>query len=161
MNIATMPLYGGLSVRPSTVADEPFVRSLKRSRLHSADRRPVGLIPFGKRVNTLVDLIVEKAGAPIGLVSIDFGGTEVRVIDMALTPSVQGTGANINIMQSIQRFAACSNLPVTLVIAHDNIIARRFYQAHGFSMEETNSLQDLLIWYPTPAESTAWSNTKG
>ncbi|MBF0098011.1 MAG: GNAT family N-acetyltransferase [Magnetococcales bacterium] len=156
-------LPDGLTLRPSRPEDEPFLAILYRStrpdlRLLDAEteyidhlidlQRQWQTAGYGENNPNALIFIVEKLGDRIGRVIVHFGEQEVRVMDISLLPVVRKQNVGTGIMQALQRAAAQIKVPLTLCVAKHNGAAKQFYARLGFQLAASDTMLDLLIWYP-------------
>jgi ribosomal protein S18 acetylase RimI-like enzyme len=158
---STMP--AGISLRPATASDQPFIELLYRSA-----RPDLQFIDGGQELTETVmtqqfnahtqgagetypdamHFIIEKTQHSIGALIVDFGHNEVRVIYVAFIPAARGFGYGKAILQGVQQAAASSHCPVAVVVWHNNPGARQIYLELGFQIEESQLLADRMVWYP-------------
>jgi len=163
MLTSSSSIAAGISVRPATANDQPFMETLYRSA-----RPELQFIDGGQElVETVVaqqfhahtqgagetypnamHFIIEKTQHSIGALSVDFGHNEVRVIYVAFIPAARGFGYGKAILQGVQQAAASSHSPVAVVVWHNNPGAKRIYLELGFQVEESQLLADRMVWYP-------------
>jgi len=169
MLTSSSSIAAGISVRPATANDQPFMETLYRSA-----RPELQFIDGGQElVETVVaqqfhahtqgagetypnamHFIIEKTQHSIGVLSVDFGHNEVRVIYVAFIPAARGFGYGKAILQGVQQAAASSHCPVAVVVWHNNPGAKRIYLELGFQVEESQLLADRMVWYPgSPAQA--------
>lgn len=170
MTFGVADLPGGLRLRMTKPSDAAFER-----RLHDANRQDLTLID-GERdyVQSIFDMqyrardagygaqfpdalyyIIEKQGDAIGRLVLDFGHNEVRVVDIALTPAVQGQGVGTTVLNAVKQVAAGVPCPVTLTVSLRQPHLVRLYSGLGFAPDPDappRSGYALLRWTPGAAE---------
>ncbi len=153
----------GLHIRPSNPSDKPFLE-----KLHRETREELQFIEgeqdfieeilamqfraqhqgYGDQFPNAMYFIIEKHHEKIGRASIDFGHNEVHLIDIGFLKAARGHGFGRAIIQSLQSCAAQSGIPMSLVVANENLIAKRFYLSLGFQTVEATEVHDLMRWIP-------------
>ena len=157
----------GISVRPATASDQPFLELLYRSSrpdLQLIDGEPelietvmaqqMNVMEQGAGLNypNAMHFIIEKTQHNIGALVVDFGPNEVRVIYIAVIPAARGFGYGKSVLQGVLQAAASNHAPVAVVVWHSNPGARKIYMELGFKVEEAGPTADRMVWYPgTPA----------
>ncbi len=159
----SMKFQGGLSLRPMATADKSFVESLYRSTrddlrlLDAEDDFIEGLIEmqqyaqtqgYGDMFPNAMYFVAEYHNERIGRVVLDFGETEIRVVDIALIPAARGKGYGSHMLQAVQVAAARVMAPVTLTVRADHLPAKQLYSRLGFMVEEAQVPYERMIWYP-------------
>ncbi len=161
MLASSMPL--GISVRPATQNDQPFLELLYRSArpdlqfidgeqelIDTVVAQQMRAMEEGAGANypNAMHFIIEKTQHSVGALVVDFGHNEVRVIYVAFIPTARGFGYGKAILQGVQQAAANNQCPVAVVVWHNNPGAKRIYLELGFKVEEAQPLADRMIWYP-------------
>jgi ribosomal protein S18 acetylase RimI-like enzyme len=161
----TLPLRAaaalGLSVRPMTDADLPFIAALYAST-RAEELAATGWPEAMKRAfldqqhqaqhrhyaNAYPDmdwLIVERAGAPVGRLYLDAGGRELRIVDISLLPQARGQGFGTALLRDVIRQGRASRRPVALSVLRGNP-ARRLYARLGFTpIAGLNSAHEEMV----------------
>lgn len=136
----------GISLRPATPADAPFLRAL-----YEASEPLFATLPLtGPARAQLLDLqlrardasetahhpaadhaIVTRDGAPVGRLVVDRSGEALHVLDLALLPTERGHGLGSALLRAVQAEALTRGGPVTLWAALANP-ARALYARLGF-----------------------------
>ncbi|MFC5475423.1 GNAT family N-acetyltransferase [Paraherbaspirillum soli] len=158
---SSMP--SGISLRPATAADQPFLQTLYRSarpdlQLIDGEQDLIETVVTqqyaaqlqgaGESYPNAMHFVIEKTQHSIGGLVVDFGHNEVRVIYVAFIPTARGFGYGKAILQGVQQAAASSHCPVAAVVWHNNPGAKRIYLELGFQVEESQLLAERLVWYP-------------
>lgn len=157
----------GLSVRPATGKDTPFLESLYQSTRDDLLCLDMGrdqkdeLMEMQFRAQTqgygdsypnAMYFIIEKHHENIGKATLDFGHNEVRLIDLALIATARGKGLGALVIQALQQAAAAVAVPMTLTVLQENFAAKVFYQRLGFVTAAVELPYELMIWYPAPLQ---------
>ncbi len=158
-------LLDGLSLRPAGASDKNFIAMLYNStrndlRLIDGERDFVESIiemqfqaqttGYSEQYPNAMYFIVEKLGERIGRVTLDFGTTEVHLVDMAFIPAARGKGYGTSIVKMIQHTAAKLMAPVTLSVEKNNLHAKQTYLNLGFYIEQIGTIYDRMAWHPSP-----------
>jgi len=153
----------GLRIRPSTSSDQIFLQQLHRSCRNDllqidADQEFIESIialqfeaqgqGYGDQFPNALYFIVEKLNEPIGRVTLNFGETEVHLVDMAFIPAARGRGYGVEVIRALQQAATQSRAPLTLTVLSHNMPAKRLYQKLGFVVESVRLPHERMIWYP-------------
>lgn len=153
----------GISVRPATASDQPFLELLYRSSrpdLQLIDGEPelietvvaqqMNVMEQGAGLNypNAMYFVIEKTQHNIGALVVDFGPNEVRVIYIAVIPAARGLGYGKAVLQGVLQAAAANHAPVAVVVWRSNPGAKRIYLELGFKVEESEPLAERMIWYP-------------
>lgn len=93
-------------------------------------------------------LIVERDGTAIGRLYLETWPSEIRIIDIALTPEVRGDGLGRAMLEDVQALAADQGLAVGIHVEHNNP-AMSLYRRLGFTEREDKGVYHLLRWEPT------------
>ncbi|KUM04437.1 GNAT family N-acetyltransferase [Chromobacterium subtsugae] len=156
-------LAQGPTLRPAQSADAPFIDKVYRSArpdlqwiqgerelIDTVQRQQLQALLQGAGQNhpNAMHFVVEQTGAAIGVVMVDFGHNEVRVIFLAMLPETRGRGYGKQVLQGLQQAARQVRCPLAVVVWHGNEQARRLYQSLGFVLEEAGAVADKLVWYP-------------
>ncbi|MEZ9819496.1 GNAT family N-acetyltransferase [Shewanella sp. 10N.286.45.A1] len=153
----------GLHIRPSTPNDKIFLEKLHREmreelQFIEGDQDFIDEIVamqfraqhqgYGAQFPNAMYFIIEKHQEKIGRASIDFGCNEVHLIDIGFLKVARGHGFGKAIIHSLQTCAAQAAVPLSLVVATDNFIAKKFYLSLGFMVKEHTEMHELMCWYP-------------
>lgn len=92
-------------------------------------------------------LIAERDGAPVGRLYLERWPSEIRVIDIALTPDARGLGLGTAMMDDVMTLAAADGLAVGIHVEHTNR-ARRLYERLGFRQVADQGVYALMRWEP-------------
>lgn len=153
----------GISLRPATAGDQPFLELLYRSSrpdlqlidgepdlIESVIAQQMQVMEQGSGMNfpNALHFIVEKTQHNVGALVVDFGHNEVRVIYVAFIPAARGFGYGKSILQGVMQAAANNQCPVAVVVWRSNPGAKRLYLELGFKVEESDPLAEVMRWYP-------------
>ena len=158
-----MSMPSSLLLRAAVDADAGFMRAL-----YAATRDDLRLLPMppaqveqliamqqrvhedGRRAmypNAEV-LVLEQAGEPAGRAVLDTTGTDWRLVDLALLPSMRGRGLGAALLAALQARAAAHGARIGLAVLRTNAPALRLYQRAGFVISGGNELQHQMLWQP-------------
>ncbi len=93
-------------------------------------------------------LAIRKDNAIIGRLYLDrdFGGREIRIIDIALLPAWRNKGIGTGILEDLKREAENRQRPLSIHVESFNP-AKKLYEKLGFRMvSETNGVYHLMEW---------------
>lgn len=90
-------------------------------------------------------MIIELDGSPIGRLYVDYGETDIEIVDIALMPELRGKGLGRQLLQEILDEAARIGKSVTIYVEHFNP-ARHLYDRLGFQHVDTNGVYHLMKW---------------
>jgi len=151
----------GVTFRPITDADHPFLRDLYAS-VRTAELAPVLWPEEAKRafldeqfalqhqhyLKNYVGadlLMIEKDAAPIGRIYIYRTQAEMRLMDIALIEAERGHGIGTALLAELLNEARATNCELTLHVEPENP-AQRLYQRLGFRLIEHRGVYDFLGW---------------
>ncbi|WP_199155576.1 GNAT family N-acetyltransferase [Chromobacterium sp. ASV23] len=153
----------GLSLRPVRSGDEACINRIYRSArpdlllidgeadlIETVQRQQFQVLQMGagQQFPNAMHFMVEKVGSAVGVVMVDFGHNEVRIIFLAMLPEARGKGYGKVVLQGLQQAARQVCCPLAAVVWHNNGQARKLYQSLGFVLEEPGAMADKLVWYP-------------
>lgn len=153
----------GISLRPATAGDQPFLETLYRSArpdLQFIDGEPefvqtvvaqqyaVHAQGTGEEYPNAMHFVIEKTQAAVGALVVDFGHNEVRLIYIAFIAAARGFGYGKAVLSGVQQAASKVQCPVAVVVWHNNPGAKRIYLELGFTVEESELMADRMVWYP-------------
>jgi GNAT superfamily N-acetyltransferase len=93
--------------------------------------------------------IVERAGTPVGRLSVAREADAIRVVDIALLASCRGQGIGTALLRTLLDEAGRDGHRVTLQVEQHNR-AHVLYQRLGFIQVEVNGLYLLMEWRRRP-----------
>ncbi|MFE4949361.1 GNAT family N-acetyltransferase [Leifsonia sp. NPDC056665] len=137
-------LPGAVTLRPSTAADEPFLRRVFRDarrwelpgaegaeldpalgpkyRAHSADRRD--------RYPDAETSVVLEGGEPVGIVTLHDEHGRTHVVELAVLAEHRGHGIASRVLTGL----LASHRRLTVTVWEQNRAAQRLYERHGFAV---------------------------
>lgn len=137
-----------IDLRPAVQEDVPFLLELRRQTM-TAHLLASGIVPSAeedlRRVLVRFDCaqVILLAGQPVGLLKVSRDGADWELIQIQLSPSLQGQGFGMQLVQSVITEARSMGVSLKLSVLKANP-ARRLYerlgftvvaeQAHGFEM---------------------------
>jgi ribosomal protein S18 acetylase RimI-like enzyme len=93
--------------------------------------------------------VIEVAGSPIGVLTLEQRGDELYVIDLQITPTWQARGIGTALIRSLAAEAQDHHLTLTLSVLHTNHRARGLYESLGFTEVERSDALVKLALLPT------------
>jgi ribosomal protein S18 acetylase RimI-like enzyme len=160
-----------VSLRPSTAADEPFLRYVYAST-RAKELEPVPWTDEQRRAfcdsqfdlqdtyyrsefpSATFDAVVQN-GRPAGRLLVAFGTTACEVLDIGLAPEACGRGLGTLLLQWLQTRAADAGVPVVLMVEPGNP-ARRLYDRLGFRLRADGTLHQQMAWQADAVGPEAW-----
>ncbi|GAB3257981.1 GNAT family N-acetyltransferase [Chitinimonas naiadis] len=146
-------LLAGLTRRPATEADVPFLLALREQTM-SHNLKASGIEPTAEereaRVRFRFDLaeILLLDGEPVGLWKLDREGQTWRLLQLQLSPSVQGLGIGGQLLGTLVEEVRAAGIGLSLGVLHTNP-ARRLYERHGFQIvDNTPHSYEMLLAAP-------------
>ena len=153
----------GLSLRPMTGDDVPFVAalvaSIKAEELSLAALPEAQLAPLLAQQHASQDrqfrsnfpdaewLIVEQGGAPVGRLYLAEQDGAVHVIDVSIAAAARGRGLGGALLEDVMAAAATEGKGVSLEVARTNRAAR-LYQRLGFVPTRDLGVYVTMQWTP-------------
>lgn len=157
-----------ITLRPATAADYDFMRLL----YHSTRAEEMQNFPFDDAQRdafldqqfaaqtehydihypTVQKLIIELRGQPVGRLYVDEWESQIRIVDIALSPEVRGGGVGTMLLRDVLDDGASKGKRVTIHVEAFNP-ALRLYDRLGFRQIDTNGIYYLMEWVP-PAAAT-------
>jgi len=122
--------------------DAQFVRQLIKMQ---QQMQAVGIrnnFPMAKH------LLLEDRSVRIGGLVVDVGASDVRLVDIALLPEVQGRGIGKQVLRAMQEDALSRGLSMSLAVEKNNLRARALYLSAGFYVHSEDSMFEQLHWHP-------------
>lgn len=157
-------LTKNISLRKYTAFDLPFMQALYASTRESelaitnfseqeketfiAQQFNAQLQHYSQHYCTDEFNIIEYEGSPIGRLFVDHWPSEIRIVDIALTPEFQGKGLGTYFFQRLFSQAKKNKKPVSIHVEHNNP-AKKLYERLGFQLKtKTNDIYLLMEWQP-------------
>ena len=154
-------LPDALQMRPCTDADQAFLLGLYRTTRDDllsiqADQAFLGqLIAMQFQIqaqayrNMHPDAgywLILRDGHAIGRLILAEYNEQIRLVDISLQPDERQSGHGTSLLKALQAWAAMTERPVCLSVAHNNPGAHKLYLAMGFVAEESDALQTHMRW---------------
>lgn len=120
MKFSALDLPTGLHVRPSLASDKAFLETLYKSvrkDLEEMDGSPeyIDYVKeqqhdaqtegYGDLFPNAMYFVIEYHRTAVGRVTLDFGDTEIRIVDLSLIKQARGKGLGTGVIRS---FIACA-----------------------------------------------------
>jgi GNAT superfamily N-acetyltransferase len=121
-------------VRTAADADEDAIELLCERALGETD-----VDIYGATFDVLagINLIAEKDGELVGLISLAIVDGEANIVMMSVYPDYQGKGVASALLEAVDKMASKRGLKfVRAAITNDDIPQLYFYQRHGFALYE-------------------------
>ncbi|MFZ6774897.1 GNAT family N-acetyltransferase [Undibacterium sp. SXout7W] len=99
-------------------------------------------------------LIIAEPDQSIGRVVIDFGVTDIRLIDIAIMPSRQRQGIGRAVLAALQAMAMQKDLGMSLAVESTNIPARNLYFDMGFVTHSVDAIFEQMHWRDAMKETS-------
>lgn len=158
----------GLSFRPITAADLPFLQQVYASTraeelavLPWTDAQKAAFLSqqfnaqhadYQRNYPGAEWLVVTLAGDAIGRLYVERNGREHSIIDIALLPKHRDHGLGSAIMGDLMDEAAAAGKPLTIYVEKFNP-ALRLYRRLGFQTIEDKGVYELMRW-TAPSDPT-------
>jgi ribosomal protein S18 acetylase RimI-like enzyme len=149
-----------LTLRPAQPDDEPFLLELRKATMTEHLTRagePIDDDAHRARLLHRYDAaqVICIDGAPAGLLKAHRNEDEWFVVQVQITPALQGRGIGERALRTILRAAAAEALPVRLQVLKGNP-AKRLYDRLGFEIVGEDETQfHMRLAARAPAESEA------
>lgn len=153
----------GVAYRTMTTSDRSFLSTLYRStredemaNLPWNDDQKQTFIDmqfnaqhehYQKNYPNALWLIIEISDTRIGRLYLEHWDHEIRIIDIALTPSARGRGIGSAILQDLQNEASEADKKIGIHVEKLNP-AMTLYKRLGFQTVQDKGVYDLLTWMP-------------
>jgi ribosomal protein S18 acetylase RimI-like enzyme len=95
--------------------------------------------------------IVERDGLAVGRLYVHRRPTEIRLMDVTLSPDVRGQGIGSQLLRALMNEAECEKKTLSIHVEIFNP-ARRLYERLGFVAIEDRGVYHLLSWSPPTRE---------
>lgn len=155
------PLPEPLALREVRAEDQDFLEALyfaSREDLHNAVpdaamlrqlmamQHTMQQAGFRQNFPAAVHLMVLRHGQPIGRVVVDTGATDIRLVDIAITPAARRTGAATAVLRALQAAARAQGLTVSLSVSQGNPAAQALYAGLGFTVSVDGPVFAQMVW---------------
>ena len=152
-----------LVLRPAKPTDAPFIEGIYHSArpdlllidgspelIASVQQQQWQVMTMGSGENNpnAMHFIVEKQHSQLGVVMVDFGHQEVRIIFLAILPQARGQGYGKQVLQGLQQAAQRVGCPLAAVVWQHNTQAQRLYHELGFVPQDSGEMANKWLWYP-------------
>ena len=164
MDFRSLPMPDGLSVRPSSTSDQPFLNQLFKSTRDDLDFID-GELDFIEHVKesqqeaqadsyqdmfpNAMYFVIEYHNERAGRVILDFGANEIRIVDISLIPAARGKGLATGVLQGFIHCAEQARAPLKLAVLSRNVAAKGLYAKLGFVLEEIIPPREYLAYFPS------------
>jgi ribosomal protein S18 acetylase RimI-like enzyme len=158
--MAAPPTARTVTLRPVREADLPFLRALYAS----TREQELSVVPWtAEQKAAFIDMqfeaqdryyrthyangrldVIEMDGTPVGRLYVDNGATDVRVIDITVSPEHRGRGLGGALMRDILARARTEGRAVSVHVEDGNP-ARRLYERLGFVEVEQRGIRTLMV----------------
>ncbi len=91
-------------------------------------------------------LIVQLFAEPIGKVILNKTPDSLHIIDIAFLPSMRGKGYGTILLRTLKNLADQACRPVRLAVDQKNPRAKKLYLSLGFTLLESSTTHDTLLW---------------
>lgn len=152
-----------LSLRPVAASDAVFLQQLHRST--RPDLAQLALAPealnvlmaqqyqallqgAGGEYAGAMHYVIERLAERVGALIVDIGSNEVRIVYIALLPSMRGQGYGEQLLRGLQQAAGKVRAPLVATVWHTNPRARALYLRLGFVVDAAEPGVERLAWYP-------------
>ncbi len=147
MQIPGLKLPAGLHIRPSMASDKTFLAELFKSTrqdLHFIDaeadyiemvkeqQHQAQTMGYENSFPNAMYLIIEYHHEKVGRIVIDFGSTEIRIVDLAFIEKARNKGLGKGVLQSMIMCAQQVRAPLALSVMSANMGAKQLYASLGF-----------------------------
>jgi ribosomal protein S18 acetylase RimI-like enzyme len=155
----TRAAAAGISYRPMTENDLPFLAALYRStreaelaRVPWSETEKQNFIGmqfqaqhrhYQEHYPDALWLVIEQSNTPIGRLYLERWTSEHRIIDIALMPEARGRGTGRAILEDLIDEAASAGKPLSIHVEKENP-AMRLYLRLGFRKLEDKGVYDLM-----------------
>lgn len=161
--LATLP--NGLSIRPARPGDKAFLEKLHRDqredlKMIDADRDFVEELlemqlraqtgGYGAMFPNALYFIIEKTGERVGKLTLDWSGTEARVVDLGFVKKARGRGYGQSVIQALLAACGQSKCPLAVSCPVMNAAFMNWLVMQGFVVDQApeGASHHLLVWYP-------------
>lgn len=168
----SLPLLGGLGLRPVRPTDQAFLlqlfvesrpwlawAGLERDALQALYEQQYQALRtgLGAKYPEHLDFIVERTGQAVGRLAIDLGYADWRLSELAVVAAARGKGIGTDLVRSLQAAAGRVRLPLTLSTPMAGTNARPLYERLGFRVVAVQPPHYEMAWFPpgVPAPQAA------
>lgn len=160
----------GISYRPKSEADVPFIERLYRSTREGElaitgwpeefKQQFIAQQQFAQNRHFEMShpgaewLLIERDGAPIGRLYVEDRAAEIWLVDIALMPESRGGGIGTAVLEDLIAHGREAGKPVALTVFKTNP-ARRLYARLGFIPVADGGAYEQMEWRGTAGEERA------
>lgn len=159
----SLPVRGGLALRPATARDEPLLLSLfmeSRPWLSWADAdRDVVRALYEQQYRAMragqealypehLDFVIERTGQAVGRLVVDLGHGDWRISELHVLAAARGKGIGSDVVRSLQAAAASLRLPITLSTPMAGSNGRAVYERLDFRVTAIRPPHYDMAWTP-------------
>lgn len=159
----SIPLFGGLGLRPTTPKDAPFLLDLFREARPwlswTDDDRDAVRALYEQQYRAMrtgqealypehLDFVVERTGQAVGRLIVDLGHADWRVSELQILAAARGKGIGANLIRSLQSAAGRLRLPITLSTPMFGTNGRAVYERLDFVVTAVRPPHYDMAWYP-------------
>jgi ribosomal protein S18 acetylase RimI-like enzyme len=152
-----------LALRPAVDADAGFAQALYASTRADLLQLPLPpaqvaqLVAMQQRVHEAGRraawphaevLVLEHAGQPAGRAVLDTTGSDWRLVELAVLPTLRGQGLGAALLAALQARARAHGASIGLAVLRTNTPAVQLYEGAGFRIAGGNELQHQMVWHP-------------
>lgn len=158
-----IPVPDGLSLRLAQPDDSDFLAALyssTRDDLRQIDaengfieeligmQHALQMQGYAANYPNALQLVVERLGEPVGRVIVDFGPSEIKILNIAFIAEARGKGYGSGVLRGLQQAATDAQTPLLLNVLRSNLTAKQLYLRLGFGVEQTGPIEDRMVWRP-------------
>ena len=168
----SLPVRGGLALRPPTARDEPLLLRLfmeSRPWLSWADAdRDVVRALYEQQYRAMraghaalypehLDFVIERTGQAVGRLVVDLGHADWRISELQVLAAARGKGIGSDVVRSLQAAAGSLRLPITLSTPMVGSNGRAIYERLDFRVTAIRPPHYDMAWSPAglPAQPVA------
>ena len=165
MLMGSNSLPNGLTVRPARPGDKAFLEKLHKDqredlKMIDADKDYIeGILDlqlraqsqgYGTMFPNALYFIIEKTGEPVGKLTLDWGGTEARVVDLGFIKRARGKGFGQTVIQGLLAACGPAKCPLAVSVAINNPGLYQSLLKMGFQVMDAaeGASHHMLIWFP-------------
>lgn len=156
-------LPAALALREVHEDDQAFLDALYAGRREDLRRMPMDAVFIaqmikmqqhvqmeGVRMNypEAMHCIIEDAGLPVGRIIFATTDSDLRLIDIAISPRAQRQGIARAVLKAMQLDAQTHRRDIHLAVEQTNFAARGLYMRLGFTVQSADALFEQMRWQP-------------
>lgn len=93
--------------------------------------------------------IILRKNKPVGRIYTDTSDTEIRLLDIIVSPKRRDLGIGSYCMEQLKQEATKANVPLRFYVWQSNLAAQRFYERHGCVKLGELGAYIFMGWHPT------------